>query len=181
MKCDNCLATYNAGGIVNRLRVRRHAVQCAACTAAIAQFEQVREELSHTLKLSAAHRELWLQAAEQCPRELRPVSRSPGAARQLHWALATAAVLIVAAFVLVALRKELSPAEDVALKQPADSVPAELVESQDLPKLQQLERSLDELSLELQQLGRQAELLDARRELDRLSTIYRPLSPTNTQ
>ena len=180
MKCDNCLATYTTGGIVNRLRARRHAARCAACTAAIAQIERVREELSHTPKLSAAHRELWLQAAEQCPRELRPVSHPSRTARQLRWALAVAAVLVVGAFVLVALRKELSPAEDVALKQPADSVPAELVESQDLPKLQQLERSLDELSLELQQLGRQAELLDARRELDRLSTIYRPLGPTNS-
>ena len=95
-------------------------------------------------------------------------------------ALATAAVLIVAAFVLVASRNELPPAEDVALKQPADSVPAEPAESQDLPKLKQLEQSLDELAQELRQLGHQAELLDARHNLDRLSTIYRPLGPTDS-
>jgi hypothetical protein len=85
----------------------------------------------------------------------------------------------VAALVLLASRNELPPAEDVALKQPADSAPAEPVESQDLPKLKQLENSLDELAQELRQLGREAELLDARHNLDRLSTIYRPLGPAN--
>ena len=170
---------YETGGLVTRFRARRHIAGCAVCAEALARFERVREQLSNTPELSTAHREVWLQAAELSPYHVRPVLRSPRAARQLRWALATAAVLIVAALVLVSSRNEPSPAEDVALKQPADSVPAESLGSQDLPKLQQLERSLDELSQELRQLGREAELLDARRELDRLSATYLPLGPTD--
>ncbi len=180
MKCDDCLMAYTTGGLVSRFRARRHVAGCAVCAEAIARFEQVLEELSHTPELSAAHREMWVQAAELSPLHLRPVLHSPRAAQQLRWALATAAVIIVAALVLVASRNELPPAEDVALKQPADSVPAEPVESQDLPNLQQLERSLDELAQELRQLGREAELLDARRDLDRLSSIYQPLGPATS-
>ncbi len=180
MRCDDCLMAYTTGGLVGRFRARRHVARCAACAEELTQFECVWEELSHAPELSTAHRQMWLQAAVQPPLHLRPVLDSPRAAQQLRWALATAAVLLVAAIVLVASRNELPPAEDVALKQPADSVPAEPVESQDLPNLMQLEQSLDELSQELRQLGREAELLDARRDLDRLSTIYQPLGSTTS-
>ena len=67
MKCGDCLMAYKTGSLVGRFCARRHVAGCAVCAEAIARFEWVREELSHTPELSAAHRELWVQAAEQPP------------------------------------------------------------------------------------------------------------------
>jgi hypothetical protein len=86
---------------------------------------------------------------------------------------------MVAAYSLLVSLNEWRPAE-VAVKQIENVAPQETAEQQNVPTLRKLEQSLDKLSEELQLLGRQAELLDARRELDRLTTDYQPLGPANS-
>lgn len=179
MRCDAFLTAICSGGAWARLRARRHAAHCERCAAEVDRFERLREELTRTPVVTETHRVLWSRAAEQTPHHVQPMSRSPSATRQVRWAQATAAVLVVAACVFLITRQDWQP-EVVAVKQPEGAAVQETSKQTDLPKLRQLEQSLDELAQELRQLGREAELLDARRELDRLATIYRPLGPADS-
>ena len=72
-----------------------------------------------------------------------------------------------------------TPAPNLALTEFAPRPPARIEQPWDLSERKQLERSLEELSQELKQLDREAELLDARRDLERLSLIYPALGPAN--
>jgi hypothetical protein len=139
----------------------------------------LRDALSRTSEVTETHRALWARAAGQFSPDVQPASRSFGTWRQVRWALTTAAVLMVAAYSLLVSLNEWRPAE-VAVKQIENVAPQETAEQQNVPTLRKLEQSLDKLSEELQLLGRQAELLDARRELDRLTTDYQPLGPANS-
>jgi hypothetical protein len=174
MKCDDLLTTYETGGAWARFRARRHATHCEACAAELVQFERVREELSRPVELNQSHRAVWLHAI----RHTTPVRQPSGA--PLRWSLVTAAALAVVAGLVFSSFDTRPPATEVAVKKVEELAPAQATQNPDLPELKQLEQSLDELSQELEQLDRQAQLLDARRDLDRLSATYQPLGPTST-
>jgi hypothetical protein len=179
MKCDDFLTVISSGGAVARFRARIHAAHCEACTAELVRFESLRDALSRTSEVTETHRALWARAAGQAASELDSVVVPFQRAQLRRWSLAAASLLIIvsgAAFIVFAAR---TPAPNVALTEFEPRPPAQMEQPRDFPERQQLERSLDELSQELKQLDREAELLDARRDLERLSLMYPALGPTN--
>lgn len=180
MKCNDVLQAYAAGGVLARFRAQRHAVRCEACAAELVQFERAREELSRAPEMTETYRAVWMQAAIQRASDSGPAVVPLRAAKQLRWSPAGVALLTLATGAVIFSFYARQPATDVALIEHENESPAQAGQRVEFPRLKQMNQSLDELSRELKQLERQAELLDARRDLERLSAIYQPLGPTHT-
>jgi hypothetical protein len=167
MRCDDVPRLLTTAGPIGRWRARRHSARCPRCAA----FLPIVEALADIPPLPDSHRALWARAADEAvtvkltwPRLVRP-------------ALVGLAAAIVG---LVALRVALNPVPPAPVKV-APGVEEWTIASAKATirsltatvlSLDAMQDALDPLAEELADLRRHAELLDARRDADRLLAAY---------
>ncbi len=159
MRCDDVPRLLTTAGPIGRWRARRHAEHCPRCAA----FRSIVRELSDIPPLTDSHRALWARAADEAvtvklarPRLVRPALVG----------------LAAAAVGLLALRVAWGPVPPVPVKvAPGGGEKSDLA-SATIRGLDAMKDALDSLSGELDDLRRRAELLDARRDADRLLATY---------
>lgn len=158
--CDGILASVATGGPLRRRQARRHIARCPGCAATTADLQQIIETVSSVPPLTAADRDVWMQARE-ANRPIVP-RRSPIPR------LALAA--LIAAIGAVGLWKTFGPAPTPgAIVRVVDPG---LVKQAVLHELDQVGSGLTALSRELHDLDREADLLDARRDVDALGLRF---------
>jgi len=94
MKCDEFLSAMETGGLVRRMRARRHAARCQRCAAEYAAFAEAVREWATPEPLSPQTKTLWRQAAVE-------VTARP--ARGKAWKLATAAAVAGVCLIVICL------------------------------------------------------------------------------
>ena len=173
MKCDDYLVSIESGGLLRRALARLHAARCEQCATARERWLETRRQWVDPPVVTAAQRELWARAATS---ERKAVSASarpaPRWANQpaRRWAFAVAAGLLVVLYVGVSVWRGLPGAVDVApapapALAAADPVPAQTSHAS---PFEALERALDQLSIELNELEQEAAFMDARQDVDQL-------------
>lgn len=175
MKCDDFLPNLETPGAFGRLRARLHALHCGRCAAVRRQFVAARRDWARPAPLTPAVRETWLQAATTAS----PAMRRRSTRTQVRALAVAGAVVLVVTAVWTADRWTNRRADrEVAAQQRPDAVIADIAAAADQPRvaLDEYERGLDRVAAELAELEGLAELIDARRGVDRLSAAYRPLS-----
>ena len=159
--------------MIRRAQANFHAGRCTRCAAVRERFLEAQRRWAHPSALTAAHREMWQRAATAEP--LPATSKVPLVPKS---ALAAAAILLVIVTALILTRWPHRPAvTDMAQDQPptdALKIPSQLP-PRDPTTLDSVERALDQLAIELTDLGNQAALIDARHDVDHLLTTYKPL------
>lgn len=156
MRCDDVPRLLATGAPLARWRARRHARNCPRCAAAAEELRSLIADLSDIPPLPARHRALWARAADGPavrfgrPRLLRPVLGG----------------IAAAAVGFVALQLAWWPAPAVP---PVEARPDSAAT---LRRLDAMEAGLAPLDRELADLRRRADLLDARRDADRLLARY---------
>ena len=163
MKCDECLIAHESPYAWKRSAARRHAAGCPACARAIVAFDAMKRQLADAPPLASARRRLWLSAAGAEPATIAPTRRrlSVGV---LSGAFA-AVVILVAIGIWYGLRPR-RPAEMASQQGPAISAPDEThLTIRTDPAIRQ---RLEQLSEQLDELSRQAALLDEQRQLREL-------------
>ena len=169
MKCEDFLPALETAGIIRRAQANFHAGRCPRCAAVRERFLQAKRRWSDSATLTAVHREAWHRAVN-----LAPLPAPSKVARVPRWALATAALILVIVSASILTRPpQLPDVKDVTQDQP----PTEALELP-FPPFDTLERALDQLAIELTNLGNQAALMDARHDVDHLLNTYKPLGPS---
>jgi hypothetical protein len=158
MRCDDVPRLLTTGGTLGRWRARRHAVRCPRCAA----FRSILDDLVTVPPLPDSHRALWARAAGEV--ETVRLAR-PRYVRPALVGLAAAAVLLIAVWLAWRPTPPRSVPE-IGADRPTD------VASATIRELDAMEGSLDPLTQELDDLRRRADLLDARRDVDRLLARY---------
>jgi len=173
MKCDEFLPAFAAGGMIRRAQANFHAGRCTRCAAVRERFLEVQGRWAHPSAVTAAHREMWERAATA-----EPLPATSKVALVPRSALAAAAMLLVIVTALILTRWPHRPAmTDIA----QDQLPSEAVKSpsqqppHDPTTLDSVEHALDQLAIELKELGNKAALIDARHDVDHLLITYKPL------
>ena len=178
MKCENCWSWMETGGVARRLLARWHANRCPSCRQSLTRLEAIRRELAPDQSPSTAHRKSWQRGmAAEIPYPAWPKRRVAIAA-----ALGMAAVLALAVGVWVT---GLWPS---AGRAPVAGGNRPTIEPKELPRMPQLvEASRDDESLrridaikssllalseELEQLSRNASLLEEREQVVQLLSDY---------
>jgi hypothetical protein len=174
MKCDDFLPSFAAGGMIRQTQAIFHAARCTHCAAVRGRFLEAKRQWAHPSAVTAVHREVWQRAATTEPLpSARRIALAP------KWAFATAAFLlvIVTALILTGLPRRPAVTEVAQDLPPIDALelPALQQQPHDQTTFESIERALDQLAVELNALGKQAALIDARQDVDRLLTTYKPL------
>jgi hypothetical protein len=158
MRCDQFLPALTTGGSIARWRADRHAARCPRCARVRIEILQLQHDLATGPALTPAQSALWTSVAED---HTSPVIL-PSWRLQRRLA-AIGAVAAMAAFVLW-------PQASGPVAGP-DPVIAPIIADRELDGLR---AGLEQLDHELADLRRQADLLDARRDLDALAARYTP-------
>jgi hypothetical protein len=159
MRCDDVTRLLATGGALGRWRVRRHMVRCPRCAA----LRSILDDLATVPHLPDSHRALWARAADEAttvrltrPRYVRPALVG----------LAAAAVLLIAIRLPWVTAPPRPAPRDVPVERGLELAAATI------RSLDTIKDSLDPLARELADLRRRADLLDARRDVDRLLARY---------
>ena len=168
MKCEDFLAAYSSRRSWLRWRARRHSERCPQCAAAARLAAELRQELSEAEPLSPKLRELWLRAADE------PVTLSRPVASHSRWAglaIAAAAALLITLSLIVFGGRQ--PAIVKNRSGPAQAAPELAVRpTGPAPELVVLLAQVDALEADLRAVTKQAELLDARQQANRMIATY---------
>ena len=174
MTCDRVLSSLATGGVLARWRARRHVARCQRCAEVQIQLREISRALAEAPPLTAAQRALWTAAGSD-----------PTASRS--WPLwVPLAGLAAAAVLLAAIGLRLwgpqpgggegqSNLVEVVPRPPAPSPPQP--SERDKLAIEMLAK-VDRLDRELAELGREAELLDVRKDADSLWERYAPRKPS---
>ena len=179
MKCDDFLPALETGGMIGRLQAAAHARRCQQCAAVRAKFEIAKRQWTDASVVTPGQREMWQRAAIAEPRMAPSRSRR---SRAQKWAMATGMTMVIV-ITLVLTRWSRSPSEtEMAQRPPLSTTPPNEVsqlssvqQPRDQAAIDTVERALDELAVELKKLQDQADLIDARHDVDELLSTYRPL------
>lgn len=164
MTCDKVLSALAAGGFFSRWRARRHAARCSRCVAVIKDLKGLAGELSAVPPLTPAERRLWLRACDDVPL----VSRFWPRLTRPAWAAAVAAVLLVSVGIwLISRSAHLKSSPTVVTV-----FDSEIVKASALSEVEEMRSGIAALSRELDELQREADLLDARRDADALGRQF---------
>jgi hypothetical protein len=177
MKCEEFLPAMERGSFMSRIVARRHAARCERCAAVRVRWLEARRQWANPTAATAAQRALWAQVATTERQAARAIAWP---ARR--WAVAAVAGLLVLLGVGVGVWRGLHGEADVArVPDPviADTGPAPMQIS-DPVIFEALERGLDQLAMELDELAQEAALMDARQSADQLLTTYQPLGASET-
>jgi hypothetical protein len=158
MRCDQFPPALTTGGAIGRWRTNRHAASCPRCARVRVEIRHLEGELAAASALTAAERALWTSVAEGHPAPVIFLLR--GLKPRLAAAVAIAAMLALLFW----------PRAGGPVVRPHPVI-APIVADHELDGLR---AGLDQLDRELADLRRQADLLDARRELDALAARYTP-------
>lgn len=154
MRCDHVPPRLTSRNPVARWRARRHLAECPLC----GPDRAIIEGLADIPPLPARHRSLWLAAATARPWTFR---------RALVPLAVAATVVATLAAMLVPLLTTRPDRPPVVTNNPE---PATIPPAQ--RELDGLRAALDPLDGELADLRRRADLLDARRDAERLLATY---------
>lgn len=160
MNCDQFLANLETGGLLQRMRARRHIRRCPHCARVYATLTDLKRQLASTEELSPELRRLWEQAATNDePRT--PLHASRRRNRIVVAIAASAACLLIGSW--FAIR---SPAPKQSLIQTVE-VPARPTAPQGVTpaaagaaELKDLSAAVDRLEVELVELRKVAERRD---------------------
>jgi RNA polymerase sigma-70 factor, ECF subfamily len=171
MRCDDVLAALATRGLFGRWRARWHAARCPRCATAINDFEYLLGELSAVPALTTTERQLWLRACNDFPlaNSVRPRCLRPA------FAVAVAALLLLPAGIW--LKSRSAP---VKIPPPVVVVvDTEVAKASSLRKVEEIRAGVVALVRELDQLQREADLLDSRRDADALELQFTPRTAFN--
>lgn len=166
MKCERAMELLVTGTALGRLRAKRHAARCPSCAAEAARLARFEDMMAAIEPLTAAQRAMWTSASV----ELRPRPAPVFWAGRVRVAVAAAVCIVGITIAFFAMRP--TPA-----KRPIEAPvpPVALVEKPQLPTSPEVLHDLDvltsdlrSLSRELATLSRSADLLDERRDAERL-------------
>jgi hypothetical protein len=164
MTCDKVLSALAAGGFFGRLPARRHAAHCPRCATVINDLKGLVSELSAVPPMTPAERRLWLRACDDVPL----VSRFWPRLTRPALAAAVAAVLLVSVGIwLISRSAHLKSSPTVVTV-----FDSEIVKASALSEVEEMQSGIAALSRELDELQREADLLDARREADALGRQF---------
>jgi hypothetical protein len=158
MRCNQFLPALTTGGVIRRWRANRHAARCPRCGPIRVEIRQLETDLSAVPTLTSAQRALWTAVADGHPAVGLPS----------FWRLSprlAAAAALVAMLAFLAWQQARPPVVRTA------PVTAPVMADRELDGLR---ANLDQLDHELANLRRQADLLDARREVDALAARFAP-------
>jgi hypothetical protein len=171
MKCEKVIPALVAGGFLGRWRARRHAARCPRCATVINDLENLVGELSAVPALSPAERQLWLRAGDQVP----AVSRFwPRLARP-----ALAAAVVAAVVIPVGMWLNSRPVHKKSRPAVVTVVDTKVTRAESLREVDEIRTGVVGLFRELDQLVREADLLDARRDADALELRFAPRTAFN--
>lgn len=182
MNCQDFLPNLETGGPLKRFKAKRHAAACPRCAAIHGRLRQLKDELSRGTPLTDAQRRKWQDALPPLPQVAPESVRSPRPfaawpSRQLAWAAAGAAVLLLTAGVAWQNGFFDRPDKQVAVEPGEHGDP--IVEPQpELPlysggEIAQLRTNFSQLGDELDRLNELTQLLDARHEVREVLLTYR--------
>jgi hypothetical protein len=171
MRCDDVLAALATRGLFGRWRARWHVARCPRCATAIDDFERLVGELSAAPALTTAERQLWLRACDDVPlaRSVWPRSLRPA------FAGAVAALLLLTGGIWLKSRSahvKIPPTVVVV-------VDTEVAKALSLREVEEIRAGVVALGRELDQLQREADMLDARRDADALELQFAPRTAFN--
>ena len=181
MKCDDFLPAFATGGVLRRIQAFIHAARCSRCAAVRKHFMEAKRHWGQADALTEFHRAAWRRAMAAEP--MPAPRRVPLAAK---WAFASVAFLlvVVGTLILTGLPRHQAVVEVAQDRSPTGAlkVPSAQNQLSDQISFVALERALDEIAVELNDLEKQAALLDVRKDLELLLTTYKPLDlPQPTQ
>jgi hypothetical protein len=168
MKCEDFLAAYASQRRWQQWRARRHLQGCSQCAAAARMAAELRRELGAVEPLSPALRELWKGAADE---PVAVARLAPSRGRWAALAIAAAVVLVVTASLLVVAGRR--PA--IVKNRPGSGQPSPTLAvgpTGAAPELVVLLAHVDALEADLRAATKQAELLDARQQANRMIATY---------
>jgi hypothetical protein len=171
MRCEDVLAALAGRGFLGRLSARIHAAHCARCASVVSQFETIVGELAAPPALTASERRLWLQACDLVPaaNSVRPrLSR-------LAFALAVATILTLTAAAWLRSRWNRLPTTPPIIVV----VDTTAANARTLKEVEEIRLGVVALARELDQLEREASLLDARRDAETLQRRFAPRTAFN--
>ena len=162
MNCDDFLPAIETGGLLARLRARRHAAECARCSKVYAEFTTLKRQWSNAAPppLAPRQRQMWKNAA---------TVESGSAPSRLGWitfagGLAAVGVCVVI-FIVVRPARELVKVEPPPL--PSRTIVSDVTVTDLVParEFDALSDAVDQLDADLVKLRRDAQRLEARQEL----------------
>ncbi len=171
MRCDDFLSALATRGFFGRWRARRHAARCPRCAKVNNELRMIVEELSAVPPMTSADRQHWIRACDDVPR----VSSVGPRFLRPAFAFAVAALLILAGGIWLKSR----PAHLKTLPTVVLVVDAELAKASSLREVEEIRTGVVALVRELDQLQREADLLDARRDADALELRFAPRTAFN--
>lgn len=169
MKCDKFLGHLETGGSARRMLARLHAMRCPRCAAAGEAFAEMKRELASAAPLSERQRRLWMQAG-------RGAASQPWLLRR-RIGIATAATLAVGTSIAVAVawwpKRQAPRGSGVAeVRLEAPGVATSVHDLDTGAAFARLEEDTTQLQSELDRLGRDAALLDARQRVTKILAQY---------
>jgi hypothetical protein len=171
MRCDKVLPALVTGGFFGRWRARRHAARCPRCATVINDLENLVGELSAVPALTPAERQLWLRACDDVP----SVSRSwPRLIRPALAAAVIAAVVIPGGMWLSSRPVSIKSSPAVVTV-----VDTKVTRAESLREVDEIRTGVVGLIRDLDQLRREADLLDVRRDADALEIQFAPRTALN--
>ena len=169
MKCEHVLSALVSGGWLSRRRALRHASRCPRCAGAQAFLQEIEAAFARSdpdavpdeNQLSPRHRDLWMRAAtEEAP--LLPVPKPARVRFRATWIAAAAAALLATSWAAWLN----SPPQPEAPAPPVSANPASKSERTQVAENAGIDFS--PARREIAELRRKADLLDVRRDADRL-------------
>jgi hypothetical protein len=171
MKCDKVLSALATRRFFSRWRARRHASRCPRCAAVIIDLDNLVSELSAVPALTSAERQRWLRACNDVPMVTR------------FWPRLTRPALAAAVFagvvVSVGIWLKSRPVYLKTSPTVVTVVDAKVARASSLREVEEIRTGVVALIGELDQLRREADLLDARRDADALELRFAPRTALN--
>ena len=175
MKCDDVLASLEAGGPIRQYFARRHIAKCEGCAAAAQQLSLLKRQLGEPVQVQTKDRLIWQHVAGN-EVEVEP-AWSFATPQFAALASLTAALLVIAGFVLwERSTQDLDRPEAVA--QGSNAVQVTAWPAYSSLELAEMETGLDRISDDLRRLERPASLLEARGQARALTIMYDPSRST---
>jgi hypothetical protein len=180
MKCEHFVLNHETGSAFTRLRARLHARRCPKCAQAQRRLADLGRMLATPADLTPYHRRIWERAAADTAAEFAPVRTWLTPPRlALAGGLAVAAAVVVA-IVLSVGGKQMPDGERIVKNpNPPTGIKTRLLK-ESATELAELEAGLNQMETSLNQLAKEAELLEPRRAISELAALYPPLDPADS-